>query len=620
MWFVGDFPGPYPLLLLAIGFTSHLAATRFGVHPHWRDVFLLVFLITALVGVTIAHDPAPAWAKFWLIVGAIGLYYALSHQTFALTRYLAYAFVGIFGVGLCGYFYLTNDWSAGATKMPWLAALSGQLMSSAPSLISHRMHPNVVGGMLAMAIPFYIPLITLLRAPSSQSISAQRALALRIVSVGWVTAFGFALVTLILTASRGAWAALAVMCGVWVLWRLVGVRLRKQNGVVNHRDWHLRLILTGGAVVVGSLGIVLFAFIILQAQLPGAAALSNRLTLLQDTLLLARDYIVTGAGLGMFEMQLSMYTLLIHVTYIVHSHNLLLNLLIEQGVFGLLSYTFLSVSAVVIALQRLRAARSGSATAIEAAVVATGVILLHGMVDDAFYGSRGLLLLFAPMGLIITAPTVNIVQSDTSGTLRARRWISAKAMVAAALCVVAVVSVIMHRPILAALYANLGAVEQSRVELGAYDEHRLERTIDIIRHEVNLDRAIGMFHQAVGFDNGNATARQRLAAIAMSKGAYTDALAHMQSAWAAGHRDSTTRMLLGDAYVANGNPALAAETVKGLPWAVSRLSLQAAFRYAAQNDHKRAAEAWSTVVLLEPNNASAAQSQREAEQRAKQQR
>jgi cytochrome c-type biogenesis protein CcmH/NrfG len=129
-----------------------------------------------------------------------------------------------------------------------------------------------------------------------------------------------------------------------------------------------------------------------------------------------------------------------------------------------------------------------------------------------------------------------------------------------------------------------------------------------------------MFHQAVGFDNGNATARQRLAAIAMSKGAYSDALAHMQSAWSAGHRDNTTRMLLGDAYVANGSPDLAAETVQGLPWAASRLSLQAAFRYTAQNDHKRATEAWSTVVLLEPNNASAAQSQRDAEQRTKQQR
>jgi len=42
----------------------------------------------------------------------------------------------------------------------------------------------------------------------------------------------------------------------------------------------------------------------------------DRLLLWRDGWLLARDYVFTGVGLGMFPMQYSIYTLLIHVLYL----------------------------------------------------------------------------------------------------------------------------------------------------------------------------------------------------------------------------------------------------------------------------------------------------------------
>ena len=45
------------------------------------DIFLWLFLASAGVGVWAAYDRGPAWAVFWLLVGAVGLYYAIAAST-----------------------------------------------------------------------------------------------------------------------------------------------------------------------------------------------------------------------------------------------------------------------------------------------------------------------------------------------------------------------------------------------------------------------------------------------------------------------------------------------------------------------------------------------------------
>jgi tetratricopeptide (TPR) repeat protein len=177
------------------------------------------------------------------------------------------------------------------------------------------------------------------------------------------------------------------------------------------------------------------------------------------------------------------------------------------------------------------------------------------------------------------------------------------------------------RPLLAQGYASLGAMRQARVELAHYEFGKTPGFImDSVRQEEDLEGAITLFQRAIDLDPGNATARQRLAGIYLSRREYNTAFHHIAAAWEVGRRDSVTRLLLGDSLVALGRVEEAAEVVAGLTWAQIRMRGQAWDRYWASDDFVRAAYAWRTVALLQPADAETAlERAQEAEKRAAQQ-
>ncbi len=65
-----------------------------------------------------------------------------------------------------------------------------------------------------------------------------------------------------------------------------------------------------------------------------AGSTGTRAALWRDGLSLARDYRFTGVGFGATMMALSTYVYLLHVGYVGHVHNFLLELTIEQGLLG----------------------------------------------------------------------------------------------------------------------------------------------------------------------------------------------------------------------------------------------------------------------------------------------
>jgi tetratricopeptide (TPR) repeat protein len=190
--------------------------------------------------------------------------------------------------------------------------------------------------------------------------------------------------------------------------------------------------------------------------------------------------------------------------------------------------------------------------------------------------------------------------------------------VGAALLVFAVLLTLLWRPLAAAWYANLGAVSQTLVELRSYDYHHFyDPTLDQVRQREDLSRAVGYFERALALDPGQVTARTRLAQIALARGEYETALEHTLAAWEAGYRDRVTRLVLGDALVAQGRVDEAAALVKGLERAGWRLEGQALSRYQRNGDWQRAAYAWRTVLALDPGNAWVRQAAERAEARAR---
>ncbi|MGC9349157.1 MAG: tetratricopeptide repeat protein [Anaerolineae bacterium] len=669
VWYAGPWPGPLPLTLLGAMWILRLVRTRGRLKVSAFALPLALFLVSTGVGLWAAYDPGPAWAKAWLIVGALGIYQALTGQPDLIRLYVAYGFWGLFGVVLTVYFLMTNDWAAYPIKVPLLTTLGQTLSEWLPSLTAHRIHPNVAGGMLAVALPLYAPLILL---PARGAVCPKHR---RLLTVAASLGMMVALLGWLVTTSRGAWSAALAAGLLWGLWRLlwrIGPRVKyvRQGASGRHADEthssgqhvpaqavppasgvsrpvssaiqpltvrvaFVLLVFTGALAAVG-IGSAILAY-----ELPGAAQLANRLRLLRLGYLLARDVPYTGVGLGMFEIPFSVYTLLIHVGYINHSHNMLLDMTIEQGVLGAVGYVAMAAVAVgywvldvrywMLDSERPELPGVGGRTSpdsgrqlsrvsddvsldgesetrvssigdrvgsllIEAPMVSLTALLIHGLVDDALYGSRGVLLLFVPFGLLVAARS--IVNQGSPVTVRrmprSRPGRAIALVLLLTLGVLGTIVLIKGGPV-GAWHADLGAVAQARVELNVYDSHRFnELSIQAVRRQEDLSAAIAHFERAMTLSTSNPTARHRMAQILLARHVYDAALRTIEGAWDAGHRDRVTRLLYGDALVAAGrvDEAIAVLNADGgaLEFARARL-LGQAWGYHQAGDRQR--EAWA---------------------------
>ena len=241
-------------------------------------------------------------------------------------------------------------------------------------------------------------------------------------------------------------------------------------------------------------------------------------------------------------MVYSTYSLLIHVGFIPHPHNWFLHLWLEGGLLGIISLAWMAGAAAWLAFKDPRQRRYASA-----AGWAFVVLLLHGLVDSPLYGTRPTPLLFLPLGLLLAGRTWRPERD------KAQRRESRKPSILslAILSLLLAAALIWRRPALATLYANLGALAQTRTELAVYSWPQWPLQ-DAVRREVDLSPAVTAFHRALAYDPANATANRRLGMIALSLGDYPAALEHLQVAYDATPWDNATRQLLGEAYLVNG--------------------------------------------------------------------
>ena len=107
--------------------------TGFSLRPLAFDILLALFVFSAFIGTQTTYAPGPAWAKFWLIVGAWGLYYAVVLQPDIEHLYAVLAIGGILGLAVTVGFFLTTDWSAVAVKVPTLTELGRSISAQLPT-------------------------------------------------------------------------------------------------------------------------------------------------------------------------------------------------------------------------------------------------------------------------------------------------------------------------------------------------------------------------------------------------------------------------------------------------------------------------------------------------------
>lgn len=498
LWYAGDGrPGAWPLLIAALPWSIRVVTGHFPVTRTRFDAPLMLFLLSAAVAAWVAYDPAVAWGKFWLLVGASVLFYALAGQR-STTLWSIVNGVAYFAAGLAVYFLLTHDWQQMPAKIGFLDAVALRWMGVRPPWLAglHQLHPNVAGGIIAMLFP--LSLVAALRAARRR----QWAAGLLTAGLGILLSVG-----LVLTSSRGAWLALLGGFAAWGLWLAAG---RLDRRLFLSRRQALGL----GLAVMAGLGLTLVllspgGLVGILDRLPGPASAGSRLVITRDAINLAGDFPLTGGGLGSFDGLYSQYIQVIPYHLLIHGHNLFMNVWVEQGLVALLLLLSLLVAAFWWLADPFRSGVRRSISdqsllcgALFACLVVMG---LHGLVDDPLYGSRGALLLWLPLGL--TAAVFPRRAASQAATLRPA------ALVAVGLLLVTLLAgMVAYRNTLQAIWqANLGAISMARVELSDYPSGEWADG----RRAAELDGAAGRFERALALDPNNRTAWHRLGLIAL---------------------------------------------------------------------------------------------------------
>jgi len=470
-------------------------AVRFTID--WQ---IIPFTLSALFGLLVAYNQPTATIRFVLILIGVALYLFCANARDTQPRSILRALLIALPALITIYFVLTNDWAKSSNKLPLLNAL--------PALIGGlpQFNPNVVGGSLAMLLPLQWKALE----------QQQRALKFGVIAI---TMIGLAL-----SLTRGAWLALILVCGLWFAWRFLNQRLASERKA--RIAWLVGVLILA---VVG--GVILFATP-LGDRLLGLGG--DRTNIWRNSVALVGDYPLTGFGLGSFEMAYSSYALLTHVGHTIHAHNLWLNVWLEQGLLGLIALIGLVVNALW--------PRSDSSGWRMAALASLGIVLIHTLFDDPFYGYGGplLALLFIPLGVL--------QRSSTTAPLNQKS--PALAVWAVALIGLAITIILLQGR--AAIEANLGAIDQTRAELSVY--HWPEVGLqDVLRETggVELGSAIGHYQAALALDSASAAANRRLGQIELARGQIETACDHLQRANSAAEQRAT-RQLLGECYALRG--------------------------------------------------------------------
>ena len=368
IWYAGL--GSLPILVQQI---TH----RVGRRSRVLALLVIVFLAAAALGIWTSYDPTQATLKAARLLIAVLLMAAVLHIPNENANFILVA-LGILGVGLTLSFTLLSNPAVQSADFEVLRQARHWLATLASGSKSTFIDPNILAGVLIFTAPI------LLTAGIWEIVQSRP-----VVSATYLLLSAIQLIGLVLTSSRGAWLALlgapilsAATYGGLKLWNQRG---RSRALVIASFTLCILLVIalvTFGAPILGRA----------IQQVPGAPTLGERVGLYKDTLDLISDYAFTGGGLAAFSGLYSYYIRVIPFHYFQYSHNLYLDLALEQGVVGLIAVLgfFTVVLRTCIASIAERRVLSGQTDYLAwGSLVGFAAMLIHGLVDDPLYGLSG---------------------------------------------------------------------------------------------------------------------------------------------------------------------------------------------------------------------------------------
>ncbi len=548
-------PG-WPAVLLAavpLGATAVIV----GVRPRGRglNLGLAAFLLSAGVGVWATHNRGQAWGILLLIVTSLLVYGAVAIQPIRRMEWVG-ALALAAAAGVAGVFLLSHDWVGQPAEFGWINRVGEEWMRLRPPLELPQVSPNIAAGIIAGLMPLgmlaWAPGIGLKRLPRQLVFLAAR---------------GMCVAGLVLSSSRGAWIALAAGAVIGVAWFAHGSRRPRTA-----RWWQAVLL---GLVILASCSWLALAAAArlapaLDAVLPGAASAQSRASLAGQSLDLLADFPFTGGGLGAFAVLFSRYVMVFPWFYYGYAHNLSLDVALSQGVTGLLAWIGIVCLSVQAAVKTAGAADPGFRRRLAAATLAGLVVtLVHGSIDDPFYASRGVVLLFlypgvaAALGSTSTLPSLGIAR----GATRRSRWLLVGGAAAGLLLFA------LWAPVRSRWLSNLASVAMARAELADWPA-------GVIAVGRPIDRGGSvqrLLEAALRLDRSNRTACYRLGILALNRGDFAQAVASLEVAHQLDPDHRGVQKTLGYALVWSGDLERAMPLLREIPEAESELAFYASW-------------------------------------------
>lgn len=542
--------------LLALAWLAHFARTGRFMTPSRLDWPLGAFLLSAVVGVWAAPDLGAALARLnWLVGAAALLYVFLGSRPSAAEA--ASRGLAALGAALAVYFVTQHPWDTASIKLEWVRGIGQALSALAPDLGLEKPHPNVVASLLAIALP----------AAAAWGVTAVRAaqrgehpwwrVAVPVV-LGGLTAAG-----LLLTESRAS--ILAVMAAA-----LLAVWWWGAARVAAWQNWRFGLVFTTPLAAGLTLAAVLA---VAQPELltralgsvPGPASVVSRLEVFGQSWRLAQDVALTGGGLASFPARYSSYTLIVPSLYLTHAHNLYLQLLVEQGWLGLLSFGAMWAVALWEGARRLAAGTTPRRALTAAGLLGLVVIAVQGLGDATLLASRVAPVLLAPAALALWGETTG---AASRVSVMGGRWQWLAGVAAAGVLIAAVLG---GKPLAAAWYANMGALRSDRWLLASFPTNAWHSVGDVPA----LRAAEPALTRALALNPDNRTARFYLGLAAGEHRDFETAAAHMAAALAVDPAHRGVVKSLGYYWTWTGEAERAVELLRGVAEAGAEMEVYA---------------------------------------------
>jgi len=525
---------------------------------------LLLFLLTALVGLWAAPSQGVAQARLDLFLGAVGIYFLIANSP-RTSRHLFAYLLGIVAVALAVYFASQHDWTNAPAKFAIIGRVGRWFNRHMPALHLYQPNANVVANLLVLVLPVsVIQTLTGLAGWRRAGWAGRLLVALSGLSA---VAIGAGLV---MTESRASALGLAGAAGLAAWWWLAGRLAQSQH----------RLAIFGTGVAAGIAALVLLALAapngvtLALGSLPGPNSAISRTELYGQVWRLAQATPFTGGGLAAFPGLYSTYILAVPNLYLTHAHDAYLNILVEQGWPGLIGFVSVIAAGLWLGLRRLRQPAAEHDVLVAAGVLGLAVLSLQALGDGTLVASRIALAWLIPAGLAVGGPAASISppQSELAESKPrpvARRLPGWLVWSTAVFAVVGVFGLLTWHSWLSAWYANLGAVAFARVQL----ENWPTNTWSTGQAAERLGALQPEFDRALTIDPSNETARYRLALLAGEQRDYASAVARLASAQPAepGHRGITKTLAY--AYVWTGDLQAARPLLKQVPEASNEMSV-----------------------------------------------